>query len=248
MFQLAKPNGWSISPFCLKVEAYLRANNIDYEAVEHVKLFDRFSRHKLPAIQYNDMLIQDSTAIINFLEETVLPAGSKPSLPIDFDLDEKQRDLSTMVIAMAENSLVPLIVHFRWHYEPGWQQFKPLILGSLPFPLTLFVPKLARDNAIKKLNAMGTGLYTVEELTAQASKFLAVLSRQLGSNKFFFGDKFHTVDATLFGVLFQCVRVDLDIPVCHLVKEYDNLVKYVNTVEELISKAPHKTLPLSVIN
>lgn len=237
-----------MSPFCLKVEAYLRANNIDYEAVEHVKLFDRFSRHKLPAIQYNDILIQDSTAIIKFLEETVLPSGPKPSLPIDFDLDEKQRDLSTMVIAMAENSLVPSIVHFRWHYELGWSQFKPLIMASIPFPLSLIVPTLARKGALRKLNAAGVSLYTNEELIAQISKFLAVLSRQLGSNKFFFGDKFHTVDATLFGVLFQCVRVDLDIPPCQLVKSYDNLVNYVKTVEELIAKAPHKTLPFSVIN
>lgn len=237
----------SASPFCLKVEAYLRAMKIDYEAVEHFELLERFSRHKLPVIQYNQELVQDSGAILKFLEERVVPASANHTKAADHDLSEKEKDMSAMVTVMMENSLAQIITTIRWKSELGWPAFKQFIFGKFKFPLSIIAPFVARRNTVSMLKAGGFGRYTDEELIAQASNLLAILSRLLGKNKFLFGDKFHTVDATVYGTLFQYITIDLDTPVHRAARSHDNLVSYVKRMEELINQVPHKTIPYSKI-
>lgn len=240
LFQFPKTNGLNFSPFCLKVETFLRVLNIDYEAVESIHLINRFSRQKFPAIQYNDELIQDSAAIIKFLEEKVISSGPRPSLPLDFDLSEKERDLTTMVISILDNSYSPVMACFRWKHDLGWKDFQPLAFASLPFPVSKFVPNMVRKRNVEKLTIGGSARYSFEELLAQISKILGVLSRLLGSNKYLLGDKFHTVDVSLYAHLYQLIRIELDTPAHRAARSFDNLVKYVERVEALISKNPHK--------
>lgn len=245
LFQFGKPKGMAASPYCLKVETYLRVMNIDYEAVEHFSLLERFSRHKLPVIQYNQELIQDSAAIIKFLEEKVVPNGSHHNKAADHDLTEKEEDTSTMVKLVAENGLGPLVTCLRWKSELGWPGFKKAMFGGLPFPLSIIFPFVARRNTIKMLISGGVGRYSDEDIIAQCSELLAVLSRLLGKNKFMLGDKFHTVDASVYGALYQFITFELDTPIHRIARSHDNLVSYVKRIEELASKTTHKTLSLS---
>lgn len=222
--------------------------NVDYEAVENFNLLERFSRHKLPVIQYNQELIQDSAAIIKFLEEKVLPTGNQPHKGADHDLSEKDKDTSAMVTTMVENGLAPIVTNMRWKSDLGWPGFSKIIFAGLPFPLSLIVPYVARKNTIKLLYASGIARYTDEDLTAQAAVLLGALSRLLGKNKFILGDKFHTVDASVYGTLYQYITFNLDTPVHRLAQSHDNLVSYVKRIEELAANTPHRTISYSKIN
>ena len=56
----------SVSPPCLKLEAYLRMNNIPYESEYS---FKSSSKGKVPWIEYNGNSVADSNFIIRFLNE-----------------------------------------------------------------------------------------------------------------------------------------------------------------------------------
>ena len=234
LFQFPKSGGRNFSPYCLKVETYLRLHGIEYETVEGISQLEKFSRHKFPVIQYNNELIPDSEAIIKFCETKVLPASPYLSRPTDHDLDEKQRDVSTMTIAMVENSFNPVMACYRWKNDAAWKQWKPIVFGSLPFPISLFVPNMVRKNNIARLCASGIGKYSDEELLAQATNILGVLSRLVGDNKFIFGNKFHHIDIVVYAALAQVINIQLDTPFHRLVSTYPNLLKYVKNFSQVV--------------
>lgn len=245
LFQFEPLGGHSLSPFCLKVETYLRMNGIDYCAIESYQLLSRFSRGKMPVIQWNHKLIQDSEAIIKFLEQVVLPTQQKAHKAVDEDLTEKEKTMTTLVTSMLETGLTPIVVYFRWFDEKCWPAFRSAVFGKLPFPLAWFIPQIARKGAIRRLAGSGLTTYDSEELLEKASNYLNVLSLLLGKNKYLFGDKFHTVDAVMYGVISQLILFKHDTPLSRLASRHDNLVSYCKHMSEVLSKTKHRTIPFS---
>jgi len=90
--------GWrfspNASPFCLRVEAYLRLANIPYEIIPHLKTS---SKGKMPWITVDGQDIPDSEFILNALEKKF------PSP--DADLSAEQKALSHVIEKMVTENL-----------------------------------------------------------------------------------------------------------------------------------------------
>ena len=56
------------SPFCVKVEAYLRMTNQPYETVSGAQYLRKAPKRKLPYIEDNGKIIADSSFILNYLK------------------------------------------------------------------------------------------------------------------------------------------------------------------------------------
>uniref|UniRef100_A0A2S2PCF0 Thioredoxin-like fold domain-containing protein n=1 Tax=Schizaphis graminum TaxID=13262 RepID=A0A2S2PCF0_SCHGA len=92
----------SMSPYCLKVETWLRLAGLKYENVDH-KMKHRSKKGQLPFIELNGEEIADSTLIIKELSQ-------KFGKDIDASLSQDQRNISHAMISMIENKLVWCVI------------------------------------------------------------------------------------------------------------------------------------------
>jgi len=223
--------GVNASPFCLKVETFLKVLGVDYEAIGDFHNLDKFSRHKLPVVQYNQEIVQDSTNIVRFIDRVW---GTTHKYPKGIDDGMSDKDLATanLIRHAVEDSLAPLLVHFRWIYEPGWQVWKTGAFSQLPVFLTPFIPPMVRKQVRRSLIASGVGRYPESEMLDRAKEIIHAVSMQLGRNKFLFGDKFRSIDASVYGVLANIILFPMDSPLQKLACQYDNLVTYVKMVRD----------------
>ncbi|XP_073836147.1 failed axon connections-like [Musca autumnalis] len=95
----------SLSPYCLKVETWLRLAGLKYENVDHKMRF-RSKKGQLPFIELNGEEIADSAIIIKDL-------SSKYGKDLDAGLTTEQRNVSYAMIAMLENHLIWIIFYWR---------------------------------------------------------------------------------------------------------------------------------------
>ena len=101
------PRGWdtpNLSPFCTKLEAYLRMAEIPYEAIEGDPR--KAPKGKIPWIEVDGESIGDSSLIIDHLKRQL---GD----PLDARLSDEQHALGHAVKRMFEDARV------RWHGELG---------------------------------------------------------------------------------------------------------------------------------
>jgi len=95
----------SISPFCLKLESWLKLHGIKYTNVDHKCKF-RSKKGMLPFIEINGEEIADSNLIIEHL-------ATKFSKAMPAVLSPEQRNVQHAMVAMVENHLHWTMVHWR---------------------------------------------------------------------------------------------------------------------------------------
>nr|XP_040232108.2 failed axon connections isoform X2 [Anopheles coluzzii] len=223
----------SISPFCLKVETWLRLAGLKYENIDH-KLKLRSKKGQLPFVEVNGEEIADSTIIMQEL-------ATRYDKDLDAALTQEQRNIAHAMISMLENHLVWVVL--SWRSKNTEQMLKGYkinlqhALGSrLPNALLNFFFKFqfSRKGA-KKVKAQGLGVHKPEEIEEFGRKDLKVLSELLADKPFFFGDEPTTLDCVAFSVLAQ-IHFILD-EVKYGLKEFmqencPNLVGHVSRIKE----------------
>eukprot|EP00761_Pharyngomonas_kirbyi_P005546 gb/GECH01005551.1/.p1 GENE.gb/GECH01005551.1/~~gb/GECH01005551.1/.p1 ORF type:complete len:145 (+),score=26.25 gb/GECH01005551.1/:1-435(+) len=105
-FPVDQKTGGSYSPFCLKVELFLRANNIPYETDFSLSVLQKAPKGKLPYIKYRGKITPDSSLIIS---ELIRIHGGP-----DTELTAKQRALGVCVQRLVEDHLYWYLVYVRW--------------------------------------------------------------------------------------------------------------------------------------
>ncbi|XP_031844228.1 failed axon connections isoform X2 [Nomia melanderi] len=200
----------SLSPYCLKVETWLRLNGIKYENVDHKVKF-RSKKGGLPFIELNGEEIADSTIILRELSQ-------KFGKDLDAALTAEQRSVSHAMISMIENHLVWVVMCWRTknldQVLKGFKVNLQHVLGTrIPNGILNFFFKLTigRKSA-KKVKAQGMGVYTPEEVSQFGCDDLKVLSDMLADKPFFFGDEPTTLDVVAFAHLAQILYIDKDTP------------------------------------
>ncbi|MGH8435646.1 MAG: glutathione S-transferase family protein [Pseudomonas sp.] len=206
------------SPYCLKVETFLRMSGLDYQVKT---VFDprKGPKGKLPFIRLGDEVIADSAVILRALSE-------RWELPLDRHLDAAGRGRAVAITRLCDEHLYFLMVYFRWVEDEGWNQLKPVFFGRLPAPLKWFVPGLARSKVRRMLHGQGLGRHHREELLVFAREDLQALSDLLGAAPFFGGVQPCSADAAAYGILANLILCNLDTPLVRLAREFPSLVAY----------------------
>jgi hypothetical protein len=106
LFQFTRsPQIPSISPFCLKLESWLKLHGIKYQNIDHKCKF-RSRKGMLPFVEINGDEIADSNMIIETL-------AKKFDKEMPAQLSQDQKNVQHAMIAMVENHLHWTIVHWR---------------------------------------------------------------------------------------------------------------------------------------
>ena len=214
---LGLPNA---SPFCLKLETYLRMANVPYEIPPvTMAAFSKAPKGKMPYIEDNGKLIADSAFIIAHLK-------ARYGDPLDADLTPEQRAISQAFTRLLEENLYWAVVYARWIEPAGWAITRPAFFNTMPAPFKWFVPTLARRGLVKSLHGHGMGRHSREEIYAIGQRDITALADYLGEKKFFLGESPSSVDATVYGFLANLIWAPIENPLKEHAKQYPQLEAY----------------------
>merc|ERR1712088_442981 len=195
----------SISPFCLKLESWLKLHGIKYMNVDHKCKF-RSKKGMLPFIEINGEEIADSNMIIETL-------AAKFGKEMPAQLSAEQKNVRHAMVAMVENHLHWTMVHWRSRESDnilkGYKLDIQTMIGSKAPPSILnWVFKYMHcRKGMKKVKSQGLGVHSAEEIEQFGKSDLLVLSEMLGDKEFFFGDEPALLDLVVYAHVAQLVMV-----------------------------------------
>jgi hypothetical protein len=208
----------------MEPEYAMRMANIEFEAIPDAGNLKKAPKGKLPFIVDGDITVADSQFIISYLQ-------NKFHVELDSNLSDEQKGIAYLVGKSLDENLIWCLVYSRWVKDDTWPYIKEAFFGSMPFPLKVIVPVLARKGVINALQKQGLGKHSDEEIKIIANQTFKSLSEILGEKAYFFGKSPSTFDATAFGFLSQFISVSLNNPINELARNYGNLVVYCNNIK-----------------
>ena len=113
----------NLSPFCVKVETYLKMADLPYEVVHAIP--PRAPKGQLPFIEDNGKRIADSQFIIEYLRHTY---GDR----VDAHLSPEERAVSNALQRLTENHLCWAFVFARFgKRDANWAENKRAVLVTM---------------------------------------------------------------------------------------------------------------------
>ena len=221
------PGAWglvSVSPFCLKLDAYLRMTGIPHEAVTAITPFGG-PKGKAPWIEHDGRKIGDSTFIMLHLKETL---GIDP----DAHLTPAQKGVALAIQRLVEENLYWAMVNDRWNTPENWPILKSTVLGGIPAPVRAVMAPIARRGVLKQLKGHGMGCHSAEEIAAIGKRDIDALAALLGDQDWFFGDRSTETDAVVYGQLANIYWVGFNSPMKAVIGGNANLVAFLERFQQ----------------
>jgi glutathione S-transferase len=205
--------GRNVSPFGLKLEAWLRLADIPY-TVEPSMDLGRAPKGKLPYVRDEGRLIGDTTLIIEHLKAS---RGIDP----DAGLSARDRAEALALQRMLEEHFYFALVYSRWIDEAGWSTLQPAFFGRLPFPVGRVAAGHFRRRVKRMLHLQGMGRQDLE-----------AVADYLGDRPFLMGDQLTTVDAVAYAFLANVLYLPFETELKRSVLEFPTLVTYCDAMEQ----------------
>jgi glutathione S-transferase len=211
-----------ISPFCIKVETYLRMVGIPFSAV--IADGRKAPKKKLPYVDDGGTIVADSRDIIDHFE-------AKISEPLDAGLTPKEAALATAFRGLLEEEVYFYAICMRWQSDAGWKTYVPVLREygahvGIPGFLAPLILRSIRKQVIRAAWGQGSGRHTLEQVEARFCKALDALSVQLGDGPYFLGERPRTIDATVHAFLWSMLDAPFDSPVRQHAEGLGNLREY----------------------
>lgn len=197
LHQFAAVDGVNASPFCAKVETYLRLRRIPYRVVVDPPF--KGPKGKLPFIVDGGRTIADSAEILAHLE-------ASRADPLDAGLDDAARTTAHLVRRTLEESLYFAMLFDRWAVDANWPRVRDGFFGMIPSAVRPLVTGLIRRKIIRDLKGQGTGRLTPAEVYRRGVADIAAVAACLGGNDFLVADRPTTIDVTLFAFVDNLLR------------------------------------------
>ncbi|MFV0431641.1 MAG: glutathione S-transferase C-terminal domain-containing protein [Alphaproteobacteria bacterium] len=189
------------SPYVIKVETYLILAKIPYEKSVGMQYLKAAPKGKLPFIKDDNKVIDDSTAILQYL--------AAQYTDLDAHLSAEDKALSYILMKFLDEHFYWCGVRIRWQNEAIWQKVAPEMFATLPKLLQKIAPAIVRKKTLKKLQAQGTGAYSDDEFLVILQNALQYLSDFLGDKNYFLGGDIPTnIDATAYAFL-SCFQIQI---------------------------------------
>jgi len=216
------PGCWelsSLSPFCVKVETYLKLAEIPHKVVIENNP-RRGPKGKMPVLKDGDKVIPDSSFILEYLK-------NKFGDTLDAHLTAEQQALATAVRRMIEENLYFVILYSRWIDPVGKKFINDAFKQFFPRLLAPLILAIIRRNLKKQAYEQGMGRHTREEIYSIGKQDIYAIATLLGNNRYFFGDKPTSIDATIHAFLSVIIYTPIDNPLREAVCNNQRLMEYV---------------------
>ncbi|KAI6214264.1 hypothetical protein M3Y94_00246900 [Aphelenchoides besseyi] len=219
----------SISPYCLKLETWLRMAEIAYHNVDNQFKYVSY-KDQVPFVELNGRQIADTNFIITELSRIF-------GVEIDGHLDEREIADFRAYSSLIEDSLAWSCAYYRSHNisflatEDGlinhFQGFRKFMFR------TLGMAKLKRSYR-QRCRAQGIGRNSVSEVEVITKNNLKALSVFLGNKPFMMGEQSCSLDATAFGHLCMFIYTPTNRDIQQYIEtECRNLMDFVRNMKDL---------------
>lgn len=165
----------NMSPYCMKVETFMRIAGIPYEIVEENNPANS-PKGKLPYIIHKGKKIPDSSFILEYLSQEF-------NIDLDSHLSIQEKAISHAFQRLFEESLVWVMMYRG--INDAWDIVSNAWFGSAPAFIRPLLSASVKKNVQKKLIAQGLGLHSREEVYHRGMKDLRAIIDQLGAKPFF---------------------------------------------------------------
>lgn len=187
---LGLPN---MSPFCMKVEAYLRLTGLPYR---HVDLFDprKAPKGKGPYIVDGGETICDSNFILDYLKK-------KYGDPLGEGLSARERARHHALTRMLEEHTYFIGVVDRWLEPENAVRVRELWFRRVPAPFRGLVFAMVQRSIRRTVWGHGIYRHSHDERMQLLAKDLQALADTLGDEPFFGGDTPREIDTVIFSFI-----------------------------------------------
>lgn len=214
----------SASPFCIKLESWLRMAGVPYEARVLTGL-PRSSNRKVPYIEHPDgRVLADSHVIIEAL--TV-----EHGVALDEGLDARSRAVATTVTRMLEDHFCWALAWDRWMVPAHWAETRRAYFGGQPPPLRWLIPPLVHRSMRRTMHGQGFGRMSKAAILARAERDLQALADLLGDQEHPLGRP-SSLDATIHAFVVSALRAPFDGPLQRAVARHSELVAFCERFEQ----------------
>lgn len=208
------------SPFCMKLETYLRMAKLAFEIPPaSMGALGKAPKGKMPYIEDQGKTIADTSLIIDYLKATY---GD----PLDGWLSAEQRAVVLAFQRLLEENLYWAVVYTRWIEPDGWAKTKPAFFGALPVPLRWLVPSMARRGLVKELHGHGMGRHQRQEIHAIGQRDITALADYLGDKPYFMGEQPCALDATVYAFVANLLWAPVESALKQHAQRYPQLEAY----------------------
>lgn len=223
-------NSPNASPFCMKLETYLRMANLEYIIREIVNP-RQAPNGKVPFVKINGKPYNDSRLIIDHLETVI-------DHPVQAGLTERERALTLTSLRMMEEHLYWAIVHSRWIDPVGVPMWKAGFKDLITMPGFLFniLFKRIQKHVQQELKGQGTGLLTQEAIYQMAIHDIDALSILLGKRHYYFDKRPTLLDAGVYSYVSSIINTPWHFPLkSHTLKQQNLLDHYDRMMQRYFS-------------
>jgi glutathione S-transferase len=212
----------SISPFCAKLETYLKIRGLPYESKFKNPMGS--PKGKVPWVEIDGSApMGDSGLIIAELEKK----GG-----LDADLDPETRARGHVIRRMLEEHTYFGNVVLRWGDPISWPHVRDYFKALLPPVLGSLVVGRIRSGTLGRAKAQGVAKHSRDEIVGLIRDDLDALDALIGKGPYALGAKPTTTDATVYAFLTGMAWVPWDSEIKSHVLGKPNLVAYMDRIKQ----------------
>lgn len=209
------PNG---SPFCMKVETWLRMAGLAYQT-RAITGPPRSKSSKVPYIERPDgSLIYDSSVILETL-------GREHDVALDRHLSADDRALGLLLQRTLEENLYFLVLYERWVDNQNWARTARDYFGHFPWAIRKLIVPIVRRKIVAAAVGQGVSRLPEGQRVARGKADVRAIAQLLGDKPYFFG-KPSSYDAIAYAFLANVLWAPYDNPIKDELRAQSKLVAY----------------------
>jgi glutathione S-transferase len=194
----------NLSPFCCKLETWLRIARIPYEVVDTSDP-RKGPKGKLPFIEDGGLRIGDTSLILDHLMRT-------RGIDLDANLDASQRSIALLVQRTLEEHYAFVLLYTHFIRDDGWRHTRANF-DSVPAIVRPLVASMVRGRMRKILWTQGLLRHSDEDIIEAGLRDWRAVVVMMSGGPFFFGGTPTSVDAIVFGTLATTVLTPIESPI-----------------------------------
>jgi glutathione S-transferase len=207
----------NLSPFCCKLETWLRITGVPYEVIDTPDP-RKGPKGKLPFIDDGGARIADTTLIVDHLVKT---RGVDP----DARLGSSERAIALLVQRTLEEHYAFVLAYTHLVREDGVRHTRARF-DSVPAIVRPLVARTVLGQIKKILWYQGILRHSEKDMFELALRDWRAVLSVMSDGPFFFGDEPTGIDAIVFGVLATTVLTPVESPIRDFLRSKPALVTY----------------------
>jgi len=213
----------NLSPFCCKLETWLRIAQIPYEVIDTADP-RKGPKGKLPFIEDDGVRIADSSRIIDHFART---RGADP----DARLDDGQRSIALLVQRTLEEHYAFVLAYTHLLRDEGLRHTRSRF-DSVPAIMRPLVSRMVQRQIRDLLWKQGILRHSDAEIVESALRDWRAVLAMMSGGPFFFGDEATGVDAIVFGTLATTVLTPIESPIRDFLRSQPGCLAYAERMRE----------------